>query len=104
MGVTCFLSSIRTITLGRSIQVEHYVLMDQRLPMVHQQHTSPATFTRSKIYKEDPTERTWQMEDRYRIVLDKNIPFSAAYSQSFTANLTEHPTETRGIVNIFKFS
>merc|ERR1711907_220887 len=48
--VTCFLSSIRTITLGRSIQVEHYVLMDQILPMVHQQHTSPATFTRSRKF------------------------------------------------------
>merc|ERR1712146_601811 len=37
-------------TLGRSIQVEHYVLMDQILPMVHQQHTSPATFTRSRKF------------------------------------------------------
>ncbi len=71
---------------------------------------SPATYesgniyTIKKIYKEDPTEITWEREDRYRIILDKNIPFSAQYSTTFTANLTAHPSKTRGIVNIFKFS
>merc|ERR1711916_167270 len=34
----------------------------------------------------------------------KNIPFSADHSMSFTANLTAHPSKSRGIVNIFKFS
>merc|ERR1712005_67185 len=58
---------------------------------------SPATYesgniyTIKKIYKEDPTEITWEREDRYRIILDKNIPFSAQYSTTFTANLTAHP-------------
>merc|ERR1711937_78246 len=65
-------------------------------------------YTINKIYKEDPTETTWNQEDRYRIVIDKNIPFSGWHFESFATNnqgnLTFHPTETRGIVNIFKFS
>merc|ERR1711908_216880 len=61
-------------------------------------------YTIKKISKEDPTEFTFNNEDRYRIVVDKNIPFAGSYMVPFTANLTDHPTVNRGIVNIFKFS
>merc|ERR1711988_1897966 len=39
-------------------------------------HESGNIYTIKKIYKEDPTEQTFDTEDRYRIVVDKNIPFS----------------------------
>jgi hypothetical protein len=67
-------------------------------------HESGNIYTIKKIYKEDPTVDTFKVEDRYRIVVDKNIPFDGSYTTSFTANLTYHPTTNRGIVNIFKFS
>merc|ERR1712054_505842 len=67
-------------------------------------HESGNIYTIKKIYKEDPTEQTFDTEDRYRIVVDKNIPFSGKNTVAFTANLTDHPTVKRGIVNIFKFS
>jgi hypothetical protein len=67
-------------------------------------HESGNIYTIKKIYKEDPTEQTFDTEDRYRIVVDKNIPFSGKNTVAFTANLTDHPTVNRGIVNIFKFS
>jgi len=67
-------------------------------------HESGNIYTIKKIYKEDPTEQTFDTEDRYRIVVDKNIPFSGLNTVAFTANLTDHPTVNRGIVNIFKFS
>jgi hypothetical protein len=67
-------------------------------------HESGNIYTIKKIYKEDPTVDTFKVEDRYRIVVDKNIPFDGSYTTSFTANLTFHPTTNRGIVNIFKFS
>merc|ERR1711988_2028109 len=67
-------------------------------------HESGNIYTIKKIYKEDPTEQTFDTEDRYRIVVDKNIPFSGLNTVAFKANLTDHPTVNRGIVNIFKFS
>merc|ERR1712070_1243965 len=33
-------------------------------------------YTIMKIYKEDPTDSTFYREDRFRIVVDKNIPFA----------------------------
>merc|ERR1712178_226727 len=67
-------------------------------------HESGNMYTIKKIYKEDPTEDTFKVEDRYRIVVDKNIPFSGLYTTSFTGHPTCDPTAARRCVNIFKFS
>merc|ERR1712072_181149 len=62
-------------------------------------------YTIKKIYKEDPTALTWDREDRFRIVLDKNIPFEASEKVKFQrTNATSGWLSTRGIVNLFKFS
>jgi hypothetical protein len=62
-------------------------------------------YTIKKIYKEDPTSKTWDREDRYRIILDKNIPFAGTAETKFQAtNATDGWQSTRGIVSLFKFS
>jgi len=68
-------------------------------------------YTIKKIYKEDPTDTTWYREDRFRIVLDKNIPFAGTAEASYMSKTDSalnatgtHYTHWRGIVNIFKFS
>ena len=72
-------------------------------------------YTITKIYKQDPTATTFQSsghEDRYRIVLDKNIPFAGtttstsdiqgtAAQPGFGAKIGGVKV---GIVNLFKFS
>merc|ERR1712070_134402 len=62
-------------------------------------------YTIMKIYKEDPTASTFNREDRFRIVVDKNIPFSGedkSTADAFSKG-SENTTHT-GIVNLFKFS
>jgi len=62
-------------------------------------------YTIKKIYKEDPTALTWDREDRFRIILDKNIPFEASEKVQFqSTNATSGWLSKRGIVNLFKFS
>ena len=72
-------------------------------------HTSVESgniYSIQKIYKEDPTETTFTThEDRFRIVLDKNVPFPGTTISSFTNHSnTEHTDGLTGIVNLFKFS
>merc|ERR1711904_52887 len=62
-------------------------------------------YTIMKIYKEDPTASTFNREDRFRIVADKNIPFagtSVSDAGAFAAG--SENSSTTGIVNLFKFS
>merc|ERR1711988_1286352 len=70
-------------------------------------------YTIKKVYKEDPTGTTFYREDRFRIVLDKNLPFAGTdLSQQSsdglgTANAFAKGSENSshvGIVNLFKFS
>merc|ERR1711985_31119 len=62
-------------------------------------------YTIMKIYKEDPTKETWALEDRFRIILDKNIPFAGTAKSTFDVkNYTQNRYGARGIVNLFKFS
>jgi len=62
-------------------------------------------YTIQKIYKEDPTETTFFVEDRFRIVVDKNLPFPGN-TLAHVANLkASMDNETSiGVVNLFKFS
>jgi len=61
-------------------------------------------YTIMKIYKEDPTATSAQREDRYRIVLDKHIPFAGTTTTgNLPSSSTNNETEV-GVVNIFKFS
>lgn len=67
-------------------------------------------YTIQKIYKEDPTEASFAREDRYRIILDKNVPFagtvtgiSTLFNEKRRTNNTNIKT-SQGIVNLFKFS
>jgi len=64
-------------------------------------------YTISKIYKEDPTETTFIREDRFRIVLDKNLPFPGTTLSTVTGTVQyasmDNSTKT-GVVNLFKFS
>ena len=58
-----------------------------------------------KIYKEDPTSTTWATEDRFRIMLDKNIPFAGTTTTDFDVkNTTTTRYGKRGVVSLFKFS
>merc|ERR1712185_471092 len=55
-------------------------------------------YTIKKIYKEDPTTSTWDREDRFRIILDKNIPFEASEKVQFQeTNATNGWLSNRGI-------
>jgi hypothetical protein len=63
-------------------------------------------YTIKKIYKADPTSNTYAVsgwEDRFRIVLDKNIPFDGTNTGNL-GNNTESLDTNSGIVNLFKFS
>merc|ERR1711988_734133 len=70
-------------------------------------------YTVKKVYKEDPTATTFYREDRFRIVLDKNLPFAGTDlsqqssdglgSSNAFANGSEYSSHV-GIVNLFKFS
>jgi len=67
-------------------------------------------YTISKIYKHPPTATTFTLsghEDRFRIVLDKNIPFAGTTTTTSTTS-GEFGARTGvtnvGIVNLFKFS
>jgi len=60
-------------------------------------------YTIKKIYKEDPTENTFIQEDRFRIVLDKNVPFPGTTLTDAFLNSSETNTKV-GVVNLFKFS
>merc|ERR1711907_648089 len=64
-------------------------------------------YTISKIYKEDPTETSFIREDRFRIVLDKILPFPGTTLSSVTGSVQyasmDNSTKT-GVVNLFKFS
>jgi len=63
-------------------------------------------YTITKIYKEDPTSLTFlEREDRFRIVLDKNLPFSGTElsDQGNMLASADNSTST-GVVNLFKFS
>merc|ERR1712124_119470 len=66
--------------------------------------------TISKIYKHDPTATTFTPtghEDRFRIVLDKNIPFAGTTTSSSTVS-GEFGARTGltnvGVVGLFKFT
>lgn len=65
---------------------------------------------RYQIYKHDPTKLTFSntgYEDRFRIVLDQNIPFAGTTTSTSTAS-GEFGKRTGdnhvGIVNLFKFT
>jgi len=67
-------------------------------------------YTISKIYKEDPTATTFSSlghEDRFRIVLDKNIPFAGTTTTTSTVS-GEFGARTGltnvGVVGLFKFT
>merc|ERR1711871_1807294 len=67
-------------------------------------------YTISKIYKEDPTATTFSKvgkEDRFRIVLDKNIPFAGTTTTTSTVS-GEFGARTGltnvGVVGLFKFT
>jgi len=60
-------------------------------------------YTIKKIYKEDPTVNTFTREDRFRIVLDKNVPFAGTTVTSAFGDSSENATYV-GVVNLFKFS
>jgi hypothetical protein len=72
-------------------------------------------YTISKIYKEDPTTSTFSLtghEDRFRIVLDKNIPFAGTTTSTSTATATatvgsfgmKADNVNVGVVGLFKFT
>merc|ERR1711871_1430105 len=73
-------------------------------------------YTITKIYKEDPNENTFvgdEEENRYRIVLDKNIPFEGTIDGTpdkiDTASVSDYQIDSAGAkkigaVNLFKFS
>merc|ERR1711918_78693 len=72
-------------------------------------------YTITKIYKEDPSATTFNkigFEDRYRIVLDKNIPFAGTTPTTSTATATatvgsfgmKADAVNVGVVGLFKFT
>ena len=67
-------------------------------------------YTISKIYKEDPTATTFTQtghEDRFRIVLDKNIPFAGTTTTTSTVSgeFGARSGLTKvGVVGLFKFT
>merc|ERR1711988_1290229 len=72
-------------------------------------------YTITKIYKEDPSATTFNkigFEDRYRIVLDKNIPFAGTTTTTSTATATatvgsfgmKADAVNVGVVGLFKFT
>jgi hypothetical protein len=65
-------------------------------------------YTITKIYSAPPTATTFEREDRFRIVVDKNIPFAGTSTtedfKSLYTNTTLVPSATVGIVDLFKFT
>merc|ERR1712196_99811 len=73
-------------------------------------------YTIKKIYKEDPTDNTFNAhddtppghEDRFRIVLDKNLPFAGTtVGDAVNPSPLEDGADSAsgvGVVNLFKFS
>merc|ERR1711871_1411580 len=69
-------------------------------------------YTITKIYKEDPTATTFLAsghEDRFRIVLDKNIPFAGTTTTTSTATGSgsfgmKSDNANVGVVGLFKFT
>jgi hypothetical protein len=69
-------------------------------------------YTITKIYKEDPSATTFNkigFEDRYRIVLDKNIPFAGTTTTTSTATGSgsfgqKADAVNVGVVGLFKFT
>jgi len=60
-------------------------------------------YTIEKIYNVDPTSSTWLVEDRFRIVVDKNINFRG---MNYTTYFDDSGVGSRkhGVVNLFKFA
>merc|ERR1711988_533213 len=66
-------------------------------------------YTITKIYKEDPSASTFNkigFEDRYRIVLDKNIPFAGTTTTTATVGSFGMKADAVnvGVVGLFKFT
>ncbi len=65
-------------------------------------------YTIEKIYKAEPTASSFVREDRYRMIIDKNLPFAGTTtSNSLTTvlyNGSQADSKNVGIVNLFKFS
>ena len=60
-----------------------------------------------RIYTAAPTASTFSIENRHRIVLDKNIPFSGMHTTNLFEHLHSNTTlapEAVGVVNLFKFT
>merc|ERR1712023_150621 len=85
------------------------------MDMTHNDGTSDATiaaatyesgdiYTIQKIYKEDPTSMTHVREDRYRIVLDKHVPFDGTTTSGKLKFGASGNETVVGVVNMFKFS
>merc|ERR1711901_143 len=49
-------------------------------------------YTIKKVYKEDPTATTFYREDRFRIVLDKNLPFAGTDLSQQSPTVLAQPT------------
>jgi hypothetical protein len=74
------------------------------VPAVNAYYDSGNLYTIEKIYVADPTDGTFSdHEDRYRIVLDKNIPFAGVNTTKNFA-LGSANTTLVGVVNLFKFT
>ena len=71
-------------------------------------HESGNIYTIEKIYKAEPTASSFVREDRYRIIIDKNLPFAGTTtSNKLTTvlyNRTTVDSKSVGVVNLFKFS
>lgn len=60
-------------------------------------------YTIEKIYVADPNARTFLLEDRYRIVVDKNINFDGTNTTTAFAAGSSNSSSV-GVVNLFKFA
>eukprot|EP00622_Pseudochattonella_farcimen_P005572 FR741211.1.p2 GENE.FR741211.1~~FR741211.1.p2 ORF type:complete len:144 (+),score=13.41 FR741211.1:1-432(+) len=65
-------------------------------------------YTIKKIYKADPTKHTFNnggYEDRFRIVLDSNVPFAGTTTATATTGFGKATGNNNvGIVGLFKFT
>lgn len=68
-------------------------------------------YTIQKIYKAEPTGTSFTREDRYRIIIDKNLPFAGTTVSTGltdtlynTTDIHDKNSDTVGIINLFKFS
>jgi len=70
-------------------------------------HESGNLYRVQRVFTEAPTATTWAKEDRFRIVLDKNIPFSGETTTSAFEHLWNNATmvpASVGVVGLFKFT